>query len=121
LIVLRADAVAVMAQKFPDETVDELIFFYPNPTPKKRQANQRFFVGAQFEVFDRSLKTHAILLLATNIKAYLDEAECFLKQVWGYHILSCGPLETAHIPRSAFEKKYHARGDVLFELIAQKP
>ena len=36
LFTIRADAIALLAHKFPKQSIDELYFLYPNPTPKKK-------------------------------------------------------------------------------------
>ena len=84
LISLRADAVALIPEKFPPESVSEFYFFYPNPYPKKKQASQRFFVSSSFEVFHKALKTGGKIYLAGNIKDYVEEASIFLEKFWGY-------------------------------------
>ena len=120
LIAIQADAIALMSQKFPKESVDELYFFYPNPTPKKRQANQRFFVRSAFDVFHQCLKPNGTIYLITNIEPYHQEACNFLENIWGYQILDKKKLPQDITPRTAFEKRYLDAGEDLFELLASK-
>lgn len=121
LIALRADAVWVLDQCFPPESVDEFYFFYPNPWPKKRQANRRFFAGPTAEVFDRCLKPGGQLYLATNIEDYAKETAENLRSIWGYSVAQHGLITSLATPRTAFERKYIARGEPLFEVMARKP
>ncbi|MCP5463567.1 MAG: hypothetical protein H7A33_00920 [Deltaproteobacteria bacterium] len=97
-----------------------MVFLYPNPTPKRRQANQRFFVGAQFQLLNSRLKTKGQITLATNIKDYKDEALDHLQKLWGYHVLSDRSLPSDFKARTAFEKKYQEQGQKLYELIVKK-
>jgi tRNA (guanine-N7-)-methyltransferase len=120
LIAIQADAIALISQKFPKECVDELFFFYPNPTPKKRQANQRFFVSSAFEVFDQCLKQNGTITLVTNIEPYYQEASAFLEKIWGYQIVDKKKLPSDLKPRTAFEKRYLESSDNLYELTASK-
>lgn len=120
LITLRADAIPLIAHKVPQESINSLYFFYPNPTPKLSQANQRFFVSSSFSVFLKALKPKGQVYLATNIKDYYLEAESFLKTIWGFDIVKSGQILDKNIQRTAFEKKYAEQGEDLWELIARK-
>ncbi len=120
LIGVRADAVALIHQKFPRESLSELYFFYPNPTPKRSQANKRFFVSGHFQVFHEVLQTEGLISLTTNIYEYAAEARAFLKDVWGYQIMSLNPVDLQVTPRTDFEKKYVELGQDVYELIARK-
>ena len=120
LIGVRADAVALIHQKFPKASVSELHFFYPNPTPKRSQANKRFFVSGHFQVFHEALKTEGLISLVTNIYEYADEARAFLHTVWGYQVKSLNVVNKTIEPRTDFEKKYLEMGQAVYELIAEK-
>jgi len=119
LVSIRADAIPLLYQKAPEKSVCELYFFYPNPTPKRRQANQRFFVGSQFEVFSRVLKPGGKIYLASNIEDYVSEAKDYLENIWEFKIMKHGRISEQQIPRTNFEKKYQARKESLFELEAR--
>lgn len=114
-LAIRADAVVLVAQKFPKHSVDRFVFFYPNPTPKKRQANQRFFVSSAFAVFHDALKASGSILLASNIRAYVEEARYFLENFWSYKTGYFGPARFTE-PRTAFERKYAQGRKSLWEL-----
>lgn len=120
LIGVRADAVALIHQKFPKKSISELHFFYPNPTPKRSQANKRFFVSAHFLVFHEALKMEGLISLVTNIYEYADEARAFLRSVWGYQVKSLLVVDKAIEPRTDFEKKYLEMGQAVYELLVQK-
>lgn len=120
LFALQADAILLMAQKFPSECVDEFYFFYPNPTPKKSQANQRFFASSLFEVIHTRLKTGGQITLTSNIKAYVEEASNFLTQIWSCQAHSYEITDKLVTGRTNFEKKYLAQGEKLFEAIFKK-
>ncbi len=120
LLALQADAIPLINQKIPQESVDEYYFFYPNPTPKKRQANQRFFVSSSFEVFDKTLKPGGKITLVSNIEEYVKEAELFLREIWGYQDIRTEKVSDSIEPRTAFEKKYLENKETLYELKVKK-
>lgn len=121
LLGVQADAIAFIAHALPQNSVDQFDVLYPNPTPKKRQANHRFFVGPAFHVFHHALKPQGQIVLATNIIDYLEEAESFLKQIWHYDVERVTISPHDFTPRTAFEKKYFDRGEKLYELRATQP
>lgn len=117
---LRANAIPFLHQKFPQESIDVLYFFYPNPMPKRAQANQRFFVSPAFTVFDARLKKNGRIYLVSNIEDYVLEARDFLKDIWGYSIEFCSQITEPLNPRTGFERKYLERGENIFALWARK-
>lgn len=119
LTAIRADAVLLLDRKCPAASVDAFYFFYPNPYPKSRQANKRFFAGSALHVFDRCLKPGGKIYIASNMPQYITEAT---QQLMGSHysILRHGAMEPPLAPRTAFEKKYSERGEAIFEVLAQK-
>lgn len=119
-VAIRADAILLIAHKFPPASVGEFVFLYPNPWPKRRQANKRFFVGPAFAVFHQALKPNGKILVSSNIKNYVFEAKEFLEKMWDYQTISCEKIFELQTPRTPFEKKYQAAGEELFELIAVK-
>ncbi len=120
LIAVRADAVAIVGSCFPEKSVDGFYFLHPNPWPKKRQANRRFFVGPSFAVFDRCLKPGGTIELASNTRGYVDEAAHALTTLWGYRIVTHQTLSATATPRTAFERKYLARGETIYQLIVSR-
>lgn len=121
LLAMRADAVLLLDRMCPPAAVDAFYFFYPNPYPKARQANKRLNTGPAMWVFDRCLKPGGKIYLATNIEHLAEETAASLCQAWGYAVTQHGLLTALESPRTAFERKYLARGETLFEVEAYKP
>lgn len=120
LFVIRAEAIQFLDRMIPDNSVDEFYIHFPNPTPKLRQANQRFVVGSAFHVLNQKLKSKGKLHIASNIEDYIDEAKNFLISVWNFSNVSLQTNTHIKNPRTAFEKKYIANGECIFDLIATK-
>lgn len=116
----RADAVLLSAQKIPFDSLNQIFFLYPNPWPKKRQGNKRFFVSPAFQIFDQRLKRNGEIYLASNIFEYVEEAKEALEKNWKYRVEVFQKIPESQEPRTLFEKKYKERGENLFELRARK-
>lgn len=121
LIGIRADAVLLLDRLCPPVSVDAFYFFYPNPYLKARQSNRRLLTGPSMWVFDRCLKPGGKIYLATNIGFLAEETAGNLHHAWGYSVTRHSLITSLETPRTAFERKYHARGEPLFEVVANKP
>lgn len=117
---VQADAVWLCHFLVPASSIDALYFHFPNPYPKRGQANLRFFSGPAFHVFDRVLKPGGKIVAASNIADYINEAALFLREIWGYTVTQ-QVRDAALPPRTAFEKKYQGRGLAIYEVLALKP
>lgn len=121
LLAVRADGVLLLDHMCPPESVDAFYFLYPNPYLKTRQANKRLLTGPSMWVFDRCLKPGGKIYLATNIERLAAETAASLRHAWGYSITQQGLITTLTSPRTAFERKYLARSETVFEVEAAKP
>lgn len=120
LFVIRAEAIQFIHHMIPDNSVAAFYILFPNPTPKLRQSNQRFIVGSAFHVLNQKLKLNGTIHLASNIKDYIEEAESFLMNVWNFSKATIQINSHTQNPRTAFERKYIASGESIFDLIATK-
>lgn len=118
---LQADAVLLCASCFPDESVAEIHILHPNPWPKKNQANKRFIPSPQFYVFDRILKKKGLVVVASNVPAYADEASDHLQRYWSYTEEFRDFLSAQAQGRTAFEIKYLLEGLPIKETRLRKP
>lgn len=84
--------------------------FYPNPYPKASQLRKRWYASPAFPVL---LRLGGYLTVRTNWQVYAEEFQQALGLV-GYE----AGLQALQVnsPISAFETKYQAQGDTLFEL-----
>jgi tRNA (guanine-N7-)-methyltransferase len=119
LFPVHADAVAWVTHFLPPASVDRYFFLYPNPYPKGWHVMP--FFGRVVE----TLKPGGTIVLATNEGFYFKEAKEYLVGAWGLEIQSEQELSVAAglpfgIPRTHFEKKYLARGETCFDLVARK-
>lgn len=119
LYAIQANAIYFLADFLPNNSIDELFFFYPNPWPKKKQANKRFFTSSGFYVFDAKLKKGGKITITSNILGYIEEAHDFLEKIWGYQskFWLVNPTKAG---RTAFEVKYAQQKYSLWQLEAKR-
>lgn len=64
--VICHDAVEVLNQQIPDQSLDEVYIFFPDPWPKKRHHKRRLISPELVTLLCRKLKYHAQLFIATD-------------------------------------------------------
>lgn len=121
LTIVQADATAFTVHYIPNESIDRVFILYPNPYPKKKQANLRWHNRPFLNSLISKMKTNATLTLATNLEWYALEAQFRLRQDWRLHELSFEIVNPTIKARTHFEKKYILRGETCWNLILKKP
>lgn len=124
LIPIRENAVWFLTHQIPKNSVENVFFLYPNPYPKKKQANQRWYQMPFMDQVISTLNKKGKIHFATNMKYYAEEAENFMTQEWGMKLIQKDVYasidEAPFAPRTHFEKKYLERGETCWNLIFQK-
>lgn len=124
LIPIRENAIWFVTHEIPEDSVENYFFLYPNPYPKKKQANMRWYRMPFMGHILTTLKKRGRIHLATNMKYYADEAIEYLTQTWGMKLIKNETFssleEIPFEPRTHFEKKYLARKETCFNLIFEK-
>ncbi len=117
----HADATHWLAEVRPGRVFSRVFILYPNPYPKPKHADQRWFSPKlSLPVLD-ALRPGAEVILATNLAEYADGA---LRAAQALVSLGHGSLELIEdlafsqkeglppgFPRTHFEKKYLLRGE----------
>lgn len=111
LLSLHADARSVVVHCIPPKSIERIFLLYPNPYPKKKQANQRWHNMPFFDFLLTRLKSKGELIFATNIEDYFLEYVNALKQKTNLKLLEKNLIPISAKPRTAFEKKYLLRGE----------
>lgn len=114
---VHADAIPWIVHALPPASVQQLFLLYPNPEPKN--AAQRWVNMPFFEFLLSRLQSNAQITLASNVAAYLDEAEQQLNEVW--QLPYRREIVASDSARTHFEVKYLSRGECCEQLIIQKP
>jgi tRNA (guanine-N7-)-methyltransferase len=118
LFAYRADVVNFVTHFLTDESLERIFILYPNPYPKAKQANLRWYNMPFMEFLLRRLKPGGQLTLATNILSYKNEAIQVMTKQWDLRLVTSSPFIGE--PRTAFERKYLNRGEVCWNLVFSK-
>lgn len=117
LIAIHADAVAWIVHAIAPKSIAKIYILYPNP--EQHNPNQQWLNMPFFEFLLSRLQDGGEIILATNIEAYMDNAEQQAKAVWQLPILRQSVASDSQ--RTHFEIKYLARNETCWELIIRKP
>lgn len=121
LLAVHADAVEWITHFVPDASVSRYLFLYPNPWPRPGDERRRWYAMPFMEKVIETMKPGATLELATNEPFYAEGARRFMTEEWGLKLVSDTELRSEELkeyrPRTHFERKYLARGQVCFNLI----
>ena len=117
LSAIHADAIAWIVHAIAPNSIERIFILYPNP--EQHNPNQQWLNMPFFEFLLSRLQVDGEVVLATNIEAYMDNAEQQANEVW------CLP-NTRHkvasdSQRTHFEVKYLARGETCWQLNMRKP
>ena len=117
LSAVHADAIAWIVHAVAPNSIERIFILYPNP--EQHNPNQQWLNMPFFEFLLSRLQVGGEVVLATNIEAYMDNAEQQANEVW------CLP-NTRHkvasdSQRTHFEVKYLARDETCWQLNMRKP
>lgn len=120
LLPLHADAVNFVHHHIPEDALQRIFLLYPNPYPKPKQANLRWYNRPFLSTLLNKLAPQGELILATNLEWYAREALARLQVTWGMNPIEFAPIPPTVEPRTHFEKKYLERGETCWHLRMRK-
>lgn len=114
---VHADALPWIVHALYPQQVEQFFILYPNPEP--HNPAQRWVNMPFFEFLLSRLKTGGTITLASNIPAYIEEAETQVQELWKLPFVK--EVIAADSARTHFEIKYLERGELCQQLIISKP
>lgn len=114
---VHADALPWIVHALYPQQVEQFFILYPNPEP--HNPAQRWVNMPFFEFLLSRLKAGGTITLASNIPAYIEEAEIQVQELWKLPFVK--EVIAADSARTHFEIKYLERGELCQQLIISKP
>jgi len=112
------DAVEVLDQSLPDQCLDGIHIFFPDPWPKKRHFKRRLIQAEFVTQLSLKLNPHGKLHIATDWQNYAEWIEEIVSGNSNFFRLS---EETAHQrPITKFEKRGLELGHNVWDMIYEK-
>jgi tRNA (guanine-N7-)-methyltransferase len=121
IFALNVDAEDWLPLHIKKNSVSRYFFLYPNPYPKEKQANKRWYRSPFLHFVLDSLKEGGVIYFATNQEKMAHEGLCYAQELWGLELVSGRDSKKAKwAPRTHFEKKYLSRNETCFDFIFRK-
>ncbi len=123
--IICADAVQVLNNCLPDESLDRVLLFFPDPWPKKRHHKRRIVQPGFIGLLARKLKPGGILHMATDWEDYAGHMLAVMEDSGAFR--NCAgqgnySQRPAYRPVTRFEQRGQRLGhgvwDLLFERLA---
>ena len=114
---IHADAIAWIVHAIAPNSIAKIYILYPNP--EQHNPNQQWLNMPFFEFLLSRLQEGGEIILATNIEAYMNNAEQQAKTVWQLPTLRQPVANNSQ--RTHFEVKYLARNETCWEITMRKP
>lgn len=80
LRLLRGDAVELLREHVPEDSIDEVRIFFPDPWPKKRHHKRRLVQSGFVELVASRLRPGGVLHLATDWEDYAEQMRDICEQ-----------------------------------------
>lgn len=112
LKVYRADAVQVLNNCLPNNSIDCMQVFFPDPWHKKRHHKRRLIQPTFLNLLEKKLQREGRLHIATDWQHYAEKTLQLLEQspAWTN---TCGPNNYAPRPETRPKTKFEKRGERL--------
>ncbi len=123
LRVICHDAVEVLQNMIPDNTLDKVQLFFPDPWHKLRHNKRRIVQTSFVEQVQRKLKMGGVFHMATDWQHYAEHMLNVMHSTPGYRNLSCNH---DYVPRSdtrpltKFELRGQRLGHDIWDLMFEK-
>lgn len=120
LKIIKEDAVEVLQNHIPDDSLSKFQLFFPDPWHKKRHHKRRIIQTSFLDILTKKLKTDGIAHIVTDWENYAEhimetlESHQHFKNILGDHIYSPRPK---YRPLTKFENRGQKLGHGVWDII----
>jgi tRNA (guanine-N7-)-methyltransferase len=120
--VINHDAVEVLQQQIPDQGLDCVQLFFPDPWHKKRHHKRRIVKAEFIQLIHQKLKPGGLFHLATDWQDYAEHMLAEMEQAKGFSNTAGkgNYAENTDRPLTKFEQRGQRLGHGIWELIYRK-
>ena len=120
---LRCDAKDFIIRYVPNQSIQSLHIYFPDPWPKKRHHKRRLFTSQFVTAAADSLAPDGQMHVVTDVEGYFQVIEPLLKRCRQLQLEDFRPRETAELGEwvgTNFERKYLAEGRTIYSCSTRK-
>lgn len=115
LKVIVQDALLVLRDYLPDDSLAGVLLYFPDPWPKKRHHKRRIVQAPFIELINKKLKADGYLHMATDIEHYAKHMAEVVISHGGFHNYQGQENLPANLQRT--KTKFELRGETLGHVI----
>jgi len=115
--VYQGDAIEIIEEYFEDESLDEILIFFPDPWPKYKHRKRRILNNFSIRLFFEKLKIGGLIHFATDHINYAYSAKELISN-YTDRSLSFGNRRSR--PITNYEKRGKKRKNFVFDIIVRK-
>ena len=115
--VYQGDAIEIIEEHFDDESLDEILIFFPDPWPKNKHRKRRILNSFSIRLFFEKLKIGGLIHFATDHINYAYSAKELISN-YTRRSLSFGNRRNR--PITNYEKRGKKRKNFVFDIIVRK-
>lgn len=116
LQLISGDAVTILSDECPEQSIDHVRIFFPDPWPKKRHMKRRIMQKNMLNSLGKIMKPGGKLHFATDNLNYAEETQSLLMVSDKFTIVD----EMLHRPETKFAQKAIEAGSVITDIVAIK-
>jgi len=121
--IYNADAVEVLRLCIPDNSLDKVLVFFPDPWPKRRHHKRRIIQISFLTLIHSKLKMNGILHIATDWDDYAQHILRMLSKISGFRNVAGSDKFVSrpdYRPLTRFEKRGLSLGHNVWDLMLEK-
>ena len=118
ICIFYGDATNIISEILPDESIDEILIFFPDPWPKTKHHKRRLINSYTLNLFFSKLKKDGVLHFATDHIIYAYSVRYMLEKFTGQKILF--NANRRRRPITNYERRGLKRKNFVFDLIVKK-
>ncbi len=116
LRIYRHDAIEVLQYCIPDNCLDVVQIYFPDPWPKKKHQKRRLIQPEFVQLVGRKLKDRGVLHLATDLSSYAKQIEQIVTDSNQFEISNAGRVRT----ETKYERRARRLGHKVADLVFKK-
>jgi tRNA (guanine-N7-)-methyltransferase len=117
IYVYQGDAIELIEEYFDDESLDEILIFFPDPWPKYKHRKRRILNNFSIRLFFEKLKIGGLIHFATDHINYAYSAK---ELISNYTRRSLSFENRRNRPITNYEKRGKKRKNFVFDIIVRK-
>jgi len=117
VFIYKGDAIEIIEENFPDNFLDKILLFFPDPWPKNKHRKRRIVNLYTLKLFFKKIKKEGVLQFATDHIEYAYNIKNMLSLYLQRDILFSS--NRGHRPITKYENKAIKKNNIIFDIIVK--